>query len=95
MTYIWLFTIWGVITVALIALLIYRSRLTREESDWIPLTDDGREERAIQTQTIIEMKARKLTLPIRVLGIAWVLMLLVIVGFWFYQGIMTPPTAPK
>jgi hypothetical protein len=94
-TYVWLFTVWGLITLTLIALLIYRSRLTREESDWIPLTDDAREERAIQIQTTIEMKTRKLSLPIRALGIASVLMLLVILGFWLYQGIMTPPPAPK
>ena len=27
----------------------------------------------------------------RALGAVWVIMLLVIVGYWFYHGIMTPP----
>ena len=58
--YAWLFSTWGLVTVALIALLVYRSRLTRTEADWIPLTDDAREDRAIQAQTFVEMKTRKL-----------------------------------
>jgi hypothetical protein len=92
-TYVWLFSIWALITVTLVVLLIYRSRLTREESDWIPLTGDARQERATQMQTIIEAKTRKLNLPIRALGIASVLILLGILGFWLYQGIMMPPLA--
>lgn len=92
--YTWLLLVWGVITVIFIVLLVYRSRLTKQESDWIPLTDDDREERAIQSQTIIEMKTRKLTIPIRVLGTASVVMLLVILAVWLYQGITTPPPAP-
>jgi len=92
--YAWLFSTWGLVTVALIALLIYRSRLTRTEADWIPLTDDAREDSAIQTQTMIEMKTRKLVWPIRVLGTACIVLLLVILGFWLYSGITTPPPAP-
>lgn len=92
--YAWLFSSWGLVTVALIALLIYRSRLTRTEADWIPLTDDAREDRAIQAQTMIEMKTRRLVWPIRVLGTACIVILLVILGFWLYSGINTPPPAP-
>jgi heme/copper-type cytochrome/quinol oxidase subunit 2 len=33
--------VWGVITVAFVALVIYRRSLTKQESDWIPLTDYG------------------------------------------------------
>jgi hypothetical protein len=73
----------------------YRSRLTRRETDWIPLSDDAREEKAIEAQKVIEMKSHKFDLPIRTLGIVWVIMLLVVVGFWFYHGIMTPPPIPK
>ncbi len=90
----WLFSTWGLVTVALIALLIYRSRLTRTEADWIPLTDDAREDRAIQAQTIVEMKTRKLVWPIRVLGTACIVLLLVILAYWLYAGISTPPPAP-
>ena len=33
---------WGVITIAFAVLLLYRRSLTKNESDWIPLTDDAR-----------------------------------------------------
>jgi hypothetical protein len=94
-TLVYLVSVWGVLTLAFVILLIYRSRLTKKETDWIPLTDDAREERAIEEQTIIEMKARKLTLPIRALGTASVVLVLVILGFWLYVAINTPPPMPK
>ena len=68
---------WGVITIALVVLLLYRRSLTKNESDWIPLTDDAKEDSAIQAQTITEMKTRKLTMPIRALGALSLVMLLV------------------
>jgi hypothetical protein len=83
--------VWGVITVAFVALVIYRRSLTKQESDWIPLTDYGKEDNAIQAQTIIEMKTRKLTVPIRALGTLSLLLFLVIVGVWIYHTIYTPP----
>lgn len=82
---------WAVITIAFIILLLYRRALTSQEADWIPLTDDAREERAIQAQTIVEMKTKKLTIPIRTLGTLSVVLLLVIFGFWLYQSIYGPP----
>ena len=87
--------VWGVITVAFVALLLYRRSLTKNESDWIPLTDDAKEDSAIQAQTIIEMKTRRLTVPIRALGTLSLIMLLVIVGFWLFQSIFTPPPMPQ
>ncbi len=94
-TYIIMGSTWAVITIAFFALLIYRSRLTKQESDWIPLTDDVREDSAIQSQTIIEMKTRKLTIPIRTLGVLSIALLLVMLGYWLYMGIMTPPPPPQ
>jgi len=90
-----LVALWAVITVGFVILLIYRSRLTRKETDWIPLTDDSREEHAIEEQTIIEMKTRRLTMPIRALGTASVLVVLVILGLWLYVSINAPPAMPK
>ena len=84
-------SVWGVITVAFFALVMYRRSLTKQESDWIPLTDYGKEVNAIQAQTIIEMKTRKLTVPIRALGTLSLLLFLVIVGVWIYHTIYTPP----
>ncbi len=87
--------VWAVITLTFAILLLYRRSLTKQESDWIPLTDDAREEKAIAAQTIIEMKTRKLTVPIRTLGTLSVVMLLVIVGFYLYLSITTPPPMPQ
>jgi hypothetical protein len=86
---------WGVVTIAFAVLLLYRRSLTKQESDWIPLTDDKKEDSAIQAQTIIEMKTRKLTVPIRTLGTLSLVMLLVIVGFWLFHSISTPPPMPQ
>ena len=86
-----LLIVWGVLTAALIALLIYRSRLTRQESDWIDLTDDEQEERAIQNQTLIERKNQKLTWPIRGLSVLSAVLLLGLIGYWAYQGLSTQP----
>jgi uncharacterized ion transporter superfamily protein YfcC len=90
-----LWIVWGLVTILLIALLFYRSRITKKESDWIPLSDDAKEEQAIETQKVNEMKSHKLDLPIRALGTVSVVMLLVIVGFWLYHGITTPPPITK
>ncbi len=86
---------WAVITVAFFILVLYRRSLTKGESDWIPLTDDAKEDSAIQAQTVIEMKTRKLTIPIRALGTLSLVMLLVIVGFWLFNTLFTPPPMPQ
>jgi uncharacterized ion transporter superfamily protein YfcC len=86
-----LFVAWGLVTILFFGLVFYRSRITKKESDWIPLSEDAREEQAIEAQKVSEMKSHKLDLPIRALGAVWVILLLVIVGFWFYHGITTPP----
>ena len=90
-TLIALGSVWAVITLAFAVLVLYRSSLTKNESDWIPLTDDAKEDKAIAAQTIIEMKTRKLTVPIRTLGTLSLVLLLVIVGVWIYHTIYTPP----
>ncbi len=90
--YTGLFSVWGVVTICLVILLIYKSRLTRQESDWIPLTDDAREDRAIKTQSMIEMKTRKLVWPIRALSTLSVVLLFVILAYWIYMGFSKPPS---
>ncbi len=86
-----LFVVWGLVTILFLGLVFYRSRISRRETDWIPLSNDAREEKAIEAQKVSEMKIHKLDFPIHALGAAWVIVALVIVGFWFYHGIMTPP----
>jgi len=90
-TMVLLFTLWAVITVLFLVLVVYRSRLTKKETDWIPLSDDAKEDQAIEAQKVIEVKSHKITVPIRALGVAWVVLAVVVVGFWFYHGITTPP----
>lgn len=94
-TLIVLGSVWAVITITFFALLMYRRGLVKQESDWIPLTDDAREDSAIQAQTVIKMKTKKLTVPIRALGTLSIVILLVIVGFWVYLSIFTPPAMPQ
>ena len=94
-TMVVLFAVWGLVTILFFGLVFYRSRITKKETDWIPLSDDAREEKAIEAQKVIQMKTHKLDLPVRALGAVWVIMLLVMVVFWFYHGIMTPPPIAK
>ena len=84
-------SVWGVITVTFAILLIYRRSLTKQETDWIPLTNDAKGDSAIKAQTIIEMKTRKLTVPIRALGTLSLVMLMIIVGLWIFHTLSTPP----
>jgi len=88
-------SIWAVITILFVILLLYRRSLTEHESDWIPLTDDAKEDSAIHSQEVIEMRSQKLTVPIRALGTISLVMLLVIVGFWLVHSILTPPPMPQ
>ena len=94
-TMVVLLAVWGLVTILLLVLVFYRSRITRRETDWIPLSDDAREEKAIEAQKATEAKITKFALPIRLLGILWVIMIVVIVGYWFYHGITTPPPVVK
>lgn len=86
---------WGLITGALIVLYVCRSRLESKESDWISLTDDAREDKAIQEQQVIEKKAHKFDLPIRVLGVLSVVLFLSLLGYFIYHGVTTPPPPPQ
>ena len=92
--FVGLIAAWGLVNGALLVLYICRSRLESKETDWIPLTEDAREDRAIHDQEVIEKKAHKFDRPIRALGALSVVLLLILVGLWFYQGITTPPPAP-
>jgi hypothetical protein len=86
---------WGLVTGALVVLIICRTRLESKESDWIPLTEDAREERAIEEQAALEKKAHKFDWPIRILGTLCALLLVGMLVFWLYQGITSPPPPPR
>ncbi len=92
---LWVAIVWVLVTIPFIVLLICRSRLESQESDWIDLTDDAREDQAIQKQSVLEKKVHKFDTPIRALGTLSVVLLLAIVGLWVYSGITTPPPPPE
>jgi len=88
-------SLWAVVTITFVVLLLYRRSLTKQETDWIPLTDDAKEESAIQAQTLLEMRTRKLTVPIRTLGTASLLLFLVLVGMWLAHSLYAPQALPQ
>lgn len=92
---LYLVGIWVLVSLVFATLVIYRRRMARHESDWIPLTDDAREDRAIQEQTVIEMRAQKLAWPIWILGTLSIVILLVALGFWVYTGVTGQPPPPQ
>lgn len=85
---------WVVVTGTLIVLFLYRSRLEDKETDWIPMTEDSREEKAIAEQQTIERKVHKFDRPIQALGALSVVLILAILAFWVYKGLSTPPPMP-
>lgn len=92
---VWAAIVWVLVTIPFIVLLIYRSRLESQESDWIDLTDDAREDQAIQKQSAIEKKVHKFDTPIRALGTLSVVLLLAIFGLWLYSGLTGQPPPPE
>jgi hypothetical protein len=86
-----LVAVWILVTILFLVLVFYRSRITEKETDWIPLSGDAREEKAIEAQKVSEAKGHKLDRPISALGWLSVIMLLVVIGFWIYHGLTTPP----
>ena len=76
---------WGVITVAFIVLLIWRTLLASHEDDQIFL--DAAQEHMAREQRELVAKIMKLSKPIATTGIASGALLLVIAGMWLYNGL--------
>ena len=85
---------WVLVTITLVVLFLFRSRLESKETDWIPMTEDSREEKAIEEQKTIEMQVHKFDRPIQALGALSVLLLITIITYWVYEGLSTPPPMP-
>lgn len=75
---------WGVITVFLIAALVYREVLSQREADQIFL-DDAEQHYYREQQAIIARIAR-LKGPIVALSLASGILFLTTLGVWVYQG---------
>ena len=76
---------WGVLTAALIALLIYRGTLTMHEDDQLFLGES--ESHMAREQMEIMQKVNRLGPFVKVLGTASAVMILGIAGLAIYQGL--------
>jgi hypothetical protein len=76
---------WGVFTVGLIILLIYRSTLTMHEDEALYLDDASAHMQKEQTELIT--KVNRLTVPVWVFGAGSGVLLLVLAGMFIYQGL--------
>lgn len=75
---------WGVVTAALVCLLIYRGTLEVHEDDQIFL--DAAEESMASEQRVLVGRIEKLSGPITLLTVASSALLLVVAGIWLWQG---------
>jgi len=80
-----LLIVWGVLTAVLVILLIYRSTLAMREDDQLFLNDSESHMQVEQQQVIARLN--KVNLPVRILGGASGLLILVIAGLWIYEGL--------
>ena len=74
--------LWAVITAALVIVLIYRSTLSMHEDDQLFLDESTANIRAEQEALLRRMNS--LAMPVRILGAASGLLVLVIAGMWVY-----------
>jgi hypothetical protein len=81
-----LLSVWGVLTGALIILLIYRGTLNMHEDDQLFLNDSESQLQIEQTELMQRMN--RITPMVRMLGAASALLVLVIAGLWIWQGVM-------
>jgi hypothetical protein len=80
-----LLIIWGVLTVVLIILLIYRGTLTMHEDDQLFL-DDAQAHMAKEQQDVI-IRMKQLTPWVRIFGACSALLIMVIAGLFVYGHI--------
>jgi hypothetical protein len=75
---------WGVITVVLVALVVYRGTLSAREDDQIFI--DAAEQHHYQDQQAVIAKMSRLTKPIIALAVISGVLLLTSAGLWLYGG---------
>jgi hypothetical protein len=75
---------WGVVTAALVCLLIYRGTLEAHEDDQIFLDAAG--DSMASEQRMLVARIDKLSRPITLLIVASSALLLVVAGIWLWQG---------
>ena len=80
-----LLVVWAVLTALLVILLIYRSTLAMHEEDQIYL--DEAESHMAREQEEIHARINKTQWPMRLLGAASGMLILVIAGLWVWEGL--------
>ena len=80
-----LLIVWGVLTALLLVLLIYRSTLSMHEEDQLYLSES--EVHMQREQDEAHARMARTVWPMRVLGGASALLLLVSAGVWVYNGL--------
>ena len=78
---------WGVITVVLVVLVVYRGTLSSKEDDQIFI--DAAEQHHYQEQLVIIARITRLTKPIIALSVVSGVLLLASVGVWIYQAFLS------
>jgi hypothetical protein len=81
---VYLLLVWGLVTVVLVALLVYRGFLESREDDQIFIS--RAEDRMAAEQQAIMTKVTRLGGPIKALSIASGTLLVVCVGAWLWGG---------
>jgi hypothetical protein len=80
-----LLIVWGILTVVLILLLIYRSTLSMHQDEQLFLDESSKNLREEQEQ--VQARMQKVTPWVRVLGAASAVLILVIAGMAVWQRI--------
>lgn len=80
-----LLILWAAITVVLVVLLIYRSTLSMQESDQLFI--DVSESHMAKEQALVLRRLERLQWPLRFLGGASGLLILLILGIWLWRGL--------
>ncbi len=80
-----LLIVWGIITAVLVVLLIYRSTISMKEDNQLFLEDTASQMQ--QEQTAVLKRLQSLQMPVRLLGGASGLLILIIFGIWLWRGL--------
>ena len=81
---VYLFVVWGLVTIALVSLLIYRGFLESREDDQI-FINQAQDHIAAEQRDLIT-KVTRLAGPIKALSIASGVLLVVCAGAWLWGG---------
>ncbi|MGD0974321.1 MAG: hypothetical protein ABR866_09550 [Candidatus Korobacteraceae bacterium] len=80
-----LLMVWGVVTAALVIVVIYRGTLSLHEDDQLFLGES--ESHLAKEQQELVARLTKLTPIVRLLGVASGALILVIAGIWIWHGL--------